>query len=39
MQPVQDCLSIAVLFKGFVVTLILDAYHIPLLLKCINMKT
>ena len=27
MQPVQDCLCRAVLFQGFVVTSILDAYH------------
>ena len=27
MQPVQDCLGRAVLFQGFVVTSILDAYH------------
>ena len=28
MQPVQDCLCMAVLFQGFVVTSILDAYHV-----------
>ena len=28
----------AVLFQGFVVTSILDAYHISLLLKCIIVK-
>ena len=39
MQPVQDCLGRAVLFQGFVVTSILDAYHISLLLKCIIVKT
>ena len=39
MQHVQDCLCRAVLFQGFVVTSILDAYHISLLLKCIIMKT
>ena len=33
MQPVQECLCRAVLFQGFVVTSILDAYHISLLLK------
>ena len=38
MQPVQDCLSRAVLFKGFVVTSNLDAYHISVLLKCIIVK-
>ena len=27
MQPFQECLSRAVLFQGFVVTSILDAYH------------
>ena len=31
MQPVQDCLCRAVLFQGFVVTSILDAYNISLL--------
>ena len=39
MQPVQDCLCRAVLFKGFVVTSTLDAYHMSLLLKCIIVKT
>ena len=39
MQPAQDCLCRAVLFKGFAVTSILDAYHISLLLKCIIVKT
>ena len=39
MQPVQDCLCRAVLFQGFVVTSILDAYYISLLLKCIIVKT
>ena len=39
MQPVQECLCKAVLFQGFVVTSILDAYHISLLLKCIIVKT
>ena len=33
MQPVQECLCRAVLFQGFVVTSIWDAYHILLLLK------
>ena len=33
MQPVQECLCRAVLFQGFVVTSILDAYHISLLFK------
>ena len=33
MKPVQECLCRAVLFQGFVVTSILDAYHILLLLK------
>ena len=27
MQPVQECLCRVVLFQGFVVTSILDAYH------------
>ena len=39
MQPVQECFCRAVLFQGFVVTSILDAYHISLLLKCISVKT
>ena len=39
MQPVQECLCRAVLFQGFVVTSILDAFHISLLFKCIIMKT
>ena len=39
MQPVQDCLCRAVLFQGFVVTSILDAYHFSLLLMCIIVKT
>ena len=39
MQPVQDCLCRAVLFQGFVVTSILDAYHISLFLECIILKT
>ena len=39
MQPVQECLCKAVLFQGFVVTSILDAYHISLLLKSIIVKT
>ena len=39
MQPVQEYLCRAVLFQGFVVTSILDAYHISLLLKCIIVKT
>ena len=39
MQPVQECLCRAVLFEGFVVTSILDAFHISLLLKCIIVKT
>ena len=39
MQPVQECLCRAVLFQGFVVTSILDAFHISLLLKCIIVKT
>ena len=39
MPHVQDCLCGAVLFQGFVVTSIFDAYHISLLLKCIIMKT
>ena len=39
MQPVQECLCRAVLFQGFVVTGILDAYYISLLLKCIIVKT
>ena len=39
MQPVQDCLCRAVLYQGFVVTSILDAYHISLLLKGIIVKT
>ena len=39
MQPVQECLCRVVLFQGFVVTSILDAYHISLLLKRIIVKT
>ena len=39
MQSVQECLCRAVLFQGFVVTSILDAYHISLLLKRIFVKT
>ena len=39
MQPVQECLSRAVLYQGFVVTSTLDAYHISLLLKRIIVKT
>ena len=39
MQPVQECLCRAVLFQGFVVTSILDAYHISLLLKCTIVET
>ena len=39
MQPVQECLCRAVLFQGFVVTSIWDAYHISLLLKRIIVKT
>ena len=38
MQPVQECLCRAVLFQCFVVTGILDAYHISLLLKRIIVK-
>ena len=38
MQPLQDCLCRAVLFQGFVAS-ILDAYHISLLLKGIIVKT
>ena len=39
MQPVRDCLCRAVLFQDFVATSILDASHIPLLLKGIIVKT
>ena len=39
MQPVKDCLCRSVLFQGYVATSILDAYHIPLLLKGILVKT
>ena len=39
MQHVQDSLCRAVLFQGFVVTRILDAYHSSLLLKGIIVKT
>ena len=39
MQSVQDYLCRVVLFQGFVVTRILDAYNISLLLKCIIVKT
>ena len=39
MHPVQDCLCRAVLFQGFVVTSILDAFNISLLLECIIVKT
>ena len=39
MQPVQECLCRAVLFKGFVVTSILNAYNISLLSKGIVVKT
>ena len=39
MQPVQECLCRAVLFQGFVVTSILDAYHVSLLLERIIVMT
>ena len=39
MQPVEHCLCRVVLFQGFVVTGVLDAYHISLLLKSIFVKT
>ena len=39
MQLVQECLGRAVLFQGFVVKSIWDAYHISLLLKRIIVKT
>ena len=39
MQPVQECLCRAVLFQGFVVTSILDAYHVSLLLERSIVKT
>ena len=39
MQPVQECLCRAVLFKGFAVTSFLDAYHISLLLNSIIVET
>ena len=39
MQPVQECLCRAVLFRGFVETSFLDAYHISLLLKRIIVET
>ena len=38
-KPVQECFCRAVLFQGFVVTSILDAFHNSLLLKCIIVKT
>ena len=38
MQPVQECLCRVVLFQGFVVTSVLDAYHISFVFKADHRK-